>query len=211
MCHSKAHSPLRRAAKHKRNRPLALSCDWQCTSSKRCEWSFEGTNWINPVSVVAVAPGQWRDFLGGVFGARPQCIVWVLVNHSCVEAAIETVNSFLNVSLNTRADMLGLIEFGTSQSTQRNKDYQLIFLSLYICLVLLMCPQQGLTVLSCSSFLSFLFNVTVTYHLIFSFLRRFKKKKKNRERIPCWARRTLPMWFKASGHNLLPYWVWVKT
>lgn len=157
MCQCKAHSPLRMAAKHKRNRPLALSCDWQCTSSKHCEWSFEGTNWINPVSVVAVALGQWRGFLAGVFGAWPQCIVGVLVSHSCVEAMIETVSSFLNVNLNTRVDMSGLIEYGTSQSTQRNKDYQLIFTSLYICVVLLMCPQLGLPVLSFSCFCIFCF------------------------------------------------------
>lgn len=128
-CVTVKHIPhLRTAAKHKRKLPLILACDWQCTSSKHCEWSFEGTNWINPVSVVAVALGQWRDFLGGVIGAWLRCVVGVLVSHSCVEA----VNSFLNVSLNTKTDMLDLIEYGTSQSTQRNKDYQLIFLPLCI-------------------------------------------------------------------------------
>lgn len=55
-------------------------------------------------------------------------------------------------------------------------------------------------------FMSSLFYLTVTYHFIFSFLRIQQLCKT--KTIPCWARRTFPMWFKPSGHNLLPYWVW---
>lgn len=97
------------------------------------------------------------------------------MSHGCMEAVIETANSFHNVSRNTRVDMQGLIEYGTSQSTKRNKDYQLIFSSLYICLSLLLCPQPGLTVLSCFFSLSGLFYLTVTYSVIFSFSKIEKK------------------------------------
>lgn len=54
---------------------------------------------------------------GGCRWARQQCTVGVLVSQSRVEAVIEMAKSFLNVRLNTRADVLDLIECGTSDST----------------------------------------------------------------------------------------------
>lgn len=119
----------------------------------------QGTIWVNPVSVAAVAPGQWRDFLGVVFGARPQCMVGVPVSHDCVDAAIETVNSFLNVSHNTQADTQALIECGTSQSTRRKGDYQLICSSLHISSLAL--PTTRINSLQPLFFLSLFYCLTV--------------------------------------------------
>lgn len=56
-------------------------------------------------------------------------------------------------------------------------------------------------------FLSFFLYVSVTCHLMFSVSKGLKtkqsktKKKTNPKTIPLCARRTLPMWLKANGHN----------
>lgn len=111
MCHSETHSPP------PPHTPTTLRLTLSCGCRK---WSCKGANRINPLSVVAVALGYGRDLSrwgGRCRWARQQCTVGVLVSQSRVEAVIEMAKSFLNVRLNTRADVLDLIECGISDGT----------------------------------------------------------------------------------------------